>query len=512
MKGFTLTELLGVIIVLGVIALITFPIINNTIKENKEKLYNTQLDEIKSSAEKWAYSNLNMLPSNENESITVTLLELKKAGFVPIDSRNPKTGELLPNDMAITITLKNNNYEIFVDGDSGSDLSNEFNENAPTIILNGNYINYVEINSSYEEKGAKAISKDGNEVVVNITYQENGSEIGNIDVTKFSTYTVIYSATSNGYTSRITRTVVVRDTTAPNLIVPDTVELTKDQLSSFNLLEGVSVSDNSGETINIETRGFDRLPTDKIIEYKACDSHNNCTIKRRLLKIKEDIPQNIVMKDLDILIEKSNDSTSKYKNYNNSYKFLNYSPMYFDKSGTRVGMAAMGFIDINFNYDTENYIYDFTSIGGTLNLKVNYVVAGASANIRLLPLYDSVKSNNTQQLNWQLINATNNINNFETWFLATKSNFSMKLDIPKNTTNECQKYAYKFHLQAFQSENINTDDLNNGTIDTGFDDYDGNLRINNLIKPMYFSDEESVYFYILVPPVGKTALSCNNTI
>ena len=286
-KGFTLAELLGVIIVLGVIALITFPIVNNTIKNNKEKLYNSQLEEIKLAAEKWAYSNLNMLPVNENESITVTLLELKKAGYVAIDSRNPKTGELLPNDMVVTITLKNNNYDIYVDGNSGTDLSNEFNENAPTIVLNGNYIDYVEINSSYEEKGAKAVAKDGSEVEVNITYQENGSEIGNIDVTKFSTYTVIYSATINGYTSIITRTVVVRDTTPPNLIIPETTQLTEKQLTTFDLLAGVSVMDNSGENIKIETRGFDRLPTDKIIEYKACDSNNNCTIKRRIIKFIE---------------------------------------------------------------------------------------------------------------------------------------------------------------------------------------------------------------------------------
>ena len=288
MKGFTLAELLGVIIVLGVIALITFPIINNTIKENKEKLYNSQLEEIKLSAEKWAYANINMLPIVENDTITVTLLELKKAGFVQLDARNPKTGELLPNDMIITITLKNNNYDIVVDGNSGTSIDNEFNKNAPTIVLNGSYIEYVEINGVYEEKGAKAIDKNGSEIEVNISYQENGVEIGSIDVSQFKTYTVIYSATSDGYTSRVTRTVVIRDTTSPNLIVPGTITLKEEQLASFNLLEGVTVTDNSGETINVETRGFDRLPMDKIIEYKACDSNNNCTIKRRMIKIYEE--------------------------------------------------------------------------------------------------------------------------------------------------------------------------------------------------------------------------------
>ena len=185
--------------------------------------------------------------------------------------------------------------------------------------------------------------------------------------------------------------------------------------------------------------------------------------------------------------------------------------MYFVEPGTD-DTFTIGFVDININYEDKNYIYDFTSIGEALNLNINYVVEGAIANIRMLPLYDSVNSNNVQQLNWQLINSTNNITSSETWFLSEKSTFSIKLDILKNTTNECQKYVYKFYLQAFQSNNINTDDLNNGTIYSGIDNYNGNLRINNLIKPMYFNYEDSIYFYIFVPPAGKTALSCNSAI
>lgn len=285
MKGFTLVEILGVIIVIGILALITYPIIDNTIKENKESLYNTQLNEIKEAALGWSYINVNMLPIDEGGTITITLLELKKAGLVELDIRNPKTGELLPNDMIITITYKNNNYEINVDGESGSDITNDFNENAPILVLNGNYIEYVEINDAYQDKGALAYDKNGNSVLVDVIYQLNGKEVGSIDTSQFNTYTAIYSATSNGYTSKIARTIVIRDTTPPNLIVPTKTELTAVQLETFDLLEGVTVSDNSLENINIETRGFDRLPTDKIVEYKACDSNNNCTTKRRIIEI-----------------------------------------------------------------------------------------------------------------------------------------------------------------------------------------------------------------------------------
>lgn len=80
-KAFTLIELVAVIILIGVIGLITTPIITNTINKNKESLYQSQLVEIKEAASKWAYNNLDLLPSIDGQSISVTLLDLKKQGF-----------------------------------------------------------------------------------------------------------------------------------------------------------------------------------------------------------------------------------------------------------------------------------------------------------------------------------------------------------------------------------------------------------------------------------------------
>ena len=56
-KGFTLVELLAVIIILGILGLIVVPMVNDTIKEQKEKLYNRQLETIQSSAEGWSTKN-----------------------------------------------------------------------------------------------------------------------------------------------------------------------------------------------------------------------------------------------------------------------------------------------------------------------------------------------------------------------------------------------------------------------------------------------------------------------
>ena len=73
-KGFTLVELIAVIVLLSLIALFTFPSVNKTIKDRKEALYNVQIDNIKASAV--SYIDKNGLLKN-NDKVIVTLCQLK---------------------------------------------------------------------------------------------------------------------------------------------------------------------------------------------------------------------------------------------------------------------------------------------------------------------------------------------------------------------------------------------------------------------------------------------------
>lgn len=290
-KGFTLVELVATLIVLAVVGLIVFPIVNATIKNGKEKLYLSQLQEIEEAAEKWAYLNTDLLP-NDGENTTLTILELKKAGLLPLDIRNPKTDELLPNDMQVVVENKNGIYSFDVNAESGTDITSEVNENSPIIVLNGNPIEYIEIGSNYQDKGVKAKDKTGNSIVdINIVYKYGDTEIGELSTLEFKTYTVVYSVSNvvNGtlYTSSITRTLVVRDTTKPELTVPEKIDITLNEASSFDLLNGVVVTDNSGENINVTTTGFDVSIGQKIVSYTACDSNNNCITKKRIINITE---------------------------------------------------------------------------------------------------------------------------------------------------------------------------------------------------------------------------------
>lgn len=288
-NAFTLVELIAVIVLLGILSVIMIPTISNIIKENKESLYRSQLEEIRSAAEKWAYKNIDLLPSEEDDSKTIYLIDLKKAGFLSLDIRDPRNSELLPNDMEITITYKENDYLFVVDENSGSDINNDFNEKAPILILNGKAIEYIEYGSIYEEKGALSKDINGNSLDIDIIYQESGTEIPSINTSAFKTYTVIYMSSSNiddnNYTSKITRTVIVRDTTPPNLTIPGNVEITVSEALTFNPLTGSSAIDNADGNVTISVSGFDKTVGEKIIKYKACDSRNNCVEKKRIVKI-----------------------------------------------------------------------------------------------------------------------------------------------------------------------------------------------------------------------------------
>ena len=99
-KGFTLAELLGVIVLLAAIALITIPLVSNVIKNGKQDLYNNQIDNIKGALELWMSNN--QKPAF-GETVTLSLSQLKEAGLIDIDIKNPIDGKLFPNDIILRI-------------------------------------------------------------------------------------------------------------------------------------------------------------------------------------------------------------------------------------------------------------------------------------------------------------------------------------------------------------------------------------------------------------------------
>ena len=106
-NGFTLIEVLAVIIILGVIGLIVMPVVTNSLKESKDELLEVQLTNIKEAAKTWSADNVDKLPIVENDSKNITLEKLQTEGYIDEDIKNPKTDELF-NGKAVCVNIKFN--------------------------------------------------------------------------------------------------------------------------------------------------------------------------------------------------------------------------------------------------------------------------------------------------------------------------------------------------------------------------------------------------------------------
>lgn len=272
-KGFTLTELIGVIILLAALSILLIPTVDKQLKEGKQKVYNQQIENIKLGAQNF----YNSLPVklDKNESMTIYLNQLKNE-YIDGNISNPITKTAFPNDMRIEIKNEDGILSYHVLEDSGS-VAGDFDANTPIISMNGTVLTYANLNEEggYTDLGSTAHTTAG----VTVPVITSNATINNANL---GTYSVIYQATNGTRKSYAIRTVIVKDLEAPNIIFPDTAQTFHGIPTNEQLLSDVVVTDNSGEVITptVETN-FGALTGMYTIKYIAKDSSGNETVKLR---------------------------------------------------------------------------------------------------------------------------------------------------------------------------------------------------------------------------------------
>lgn len=105
-KGFTLIEILAVIVILGIVVALFAPKVNSIIKNASKELEKEQINQIINATKKYAVNNTNILPISGTTQITIQ--ELINKGIIDNEKViNPKTKEELTGCVEITY---NNNY------------------------------------------------------------------------------------------------------------------------------------------------------------------------------------------------------------------------------------------------------------------------------------------------------------------------------------------------------------------------------------------------------------------
>ena len=140
-KGFTLTELMGVLIILGLLSLIIIPLVSNILKEQKEKQYEQQITNIKLMAKNFGVDNLSILPTKDNESMDITIGQLKSLGYVEKNIVNPITEQAISDCARVTITKSGKNYNYTYNKDSENDNTCNVMGNVMISLSGNEYIN-----------------------------------------------------------------------------------------------------------------------------------------------------------------------------------------------------------------------------------------------------------------------------------------------------------------------------------------------------------------------------------
>lgn len=118
-KGFTLAELLGVITIIGLIALLVLPVVTQNITGGKRDLYQIQIENFEQAAKDWIAIHLLELPE-EDISTSITIGCLKAEGLLEESIKNPLNEQQFPNDMVVKIESSSNQYIYTVVEDSGT--------------------------------------------------------------------------------------------------------------------------------------------------------------------------------------------------------------------------------------------------------------------------------------------------------------------------------------------------------------------------------------------------------
>lgn len=117
-KGFTLAELIAVLVVLALVSMIAVPAVTDSLKKYKGEVCEVQMTNIVEAARSWGAKNLTNLPNIDGDYITVPFSDLIKYGFIDESLVDPKTKEAFSDEWEVRITKQSKKYIYDIYNDS----------------------------------------------------------------------------------------------------------------------------------------------------------------------------------------------------------------------------------------------------------------------------------------------------------------------------------------------------------------------------------------------------------
>lgn len=120
-KGFTLAEIIGVIVILGLVALLAFPPMLNMIKNSENKISDATKTLIYTASSQYTAKYINNFPKKEGNVYCITIEDLVKEEFLQSSIQNENLGDFglktkikitINNDLKYDYIIDNNCIEV----------------------------------------------------------------------------------------------------------------------------------------------------------------------------------------------------------------------------------------------------------------------------------------------------------------------------------------------------------------------------------------------------------------
>lgn len=110
-KGFTLVELLGVIVLLALIGLLVIPIVDRATEDARDTSYEEQIQFLIEASKSWAAKYTEQLPTDSDSAAYLGIADLQVEGFISSDEvRDPRNNKKMDGCIKITYESIFNRY------------------------------------------------------------------------------------------------------------------------------------------------------------------------------------------------------------------------------------------------------------------------------------------------------------------------------------------------------------------------------------------------------------------
>ncbi len=300
-RGFTLVEMLGVLIILIMVFMIAFPSLTKIIKNTNENIDAATASVIKDATASFLSDKSDVYLRDDDYTYCITLADL-------IDSGNlteKQIASLNDRDVIVKTTFVDKK-PVYVLTDTCTVVSVDV---AFDLIGESNVSFEVGNGGQYIEPGATAKNKAGETVSYTVGITDSKKQtVTYIDTTKIGIYTVKYTANIDGDDYSIERIVKVVDTTTPTITVTPTTETISITNDTYNVLSGVTATDNSGDIpkITASTNLSLGQAGTYSITYTATDSSGNKKTAKRTVIVSDATLVKITLigeKDINVITD-----------------------------------------------------------------------------------------------------------------------------------------------------------------------------------------------------------------